>query len=113
MNIIKSTQNLTKKDRYHMIEDPGVKSISSLEDGAILNYQAFILYSDINSDGDEVELLSLKTEEGAYVTNSSTFIEGFKRALEIFEDDESEINQIKVIQGKSKNNRTYYQCSVL
>lgn len=112
MNIIKSSPNLTKKDRYKMIEDPAVRSISSIEEKTALKYESFILYTDINSDGDEVELLSIKCEEGVYATNSKTFIDGFKRALEIFDDDESEINIINVIPGKSKNNRTFYQCSI-
>lgn len=110
MNIIKTTSGLSNMDQYKMIKDASIKSISSLEDNTVLTYEAYILYNDIDKDGEEIQLLSIKTAEGVYATNSKTFIEDFTDALEIL--DESDITTITVLKGTSKSNRTYYRCSI-
>lgn len=110
MNIIKSTSGLSKMDQYKMIKDAGIQSISSLEDKTVLTFEAYILYSDIDKEGEEIQLLSIKTAEGVYATNSKTFIEDFTDALDIL--DESDITTVTVLKGQSKANRTYYRCSI-
>ena len=109
MEIIKKTEGLTNMDQYQMIMDPAVKAIKSVADQT-LTYQAFILYTDLDKDGNEVELLALKTEEGNFTTNSKTFIEDFKKALDIL--SEAEIGHVVVKADKSKSDRTYYRCSI-
>lgn len=110
MEIIKKTEGLGKMDLYKMVLDSGVKPIKSVA-GSQLTYEAYCLYSDIDNNGNEVELLAIKAQEGCFTTNSKTFIEDFKKALEFL--DESDITTIFVKADKSKSDRTYYRCSIL
>ena len=72
----------------------------------VLDLTAWCLYEDTNSDGEEVELFAMRTEDGdTFATNSSTFIRAFREILDIFNPDE--VKRLKVMNGVSKNNRTF------
>lgn len=110
MNVIKASTDLSKSEIYKMTHDPKVKKIKEAG-GEVLTLKGFIHYTDVNSNGDEVELLSINTEEGVYATNSKTFIAQFLDLMDYSEKEDMPVHRFEVLEDKSKAGRTFYQCS--
>lgn len=109
MEIIETNKELTKEEKYFLTKAQDVQKMTEAVDQT-LDLVAWAIYKDYNSDGEEVELFSMLTEDGdKFATNSSTFISAFREILDIFEP--SEVKRIKVMSGTSKNNRTYVTCA--
>ena len=107
----KSSDALTKIELYKMTQDPEAISLKNVEDITIDLLQ-WVIYSDTNSNGNDVEILSMMDINGSvYATNSSTFISSFNKALDFFGDEK--FSKIKVIHGQSKNGRNYVDCSII
>lgn len=108
MEIIKQSSNeLSKMDIYALTKSP---EISKMKDaaGQVLEIAAWVEYKDVNKDGEEREILSIRTSDNdTLATNSRTFIEAFNDCIDIFGDD---LKQIKVSTGTSRNGRTYLVC---
>lgn len=108
MNILKQyPENLDKKTVFRMTEEDTLK-MSDVE-GQELKVDAFVLYEDLNRDGEEVELLSIMSGEEVYSTVSKTFIEKFKKIDAKFSADGY---SILVEGGTSKAGRHYLSCKV-
>lgn len=109
MEIIATNKELTKEEKYFLTKAQDVQKMTEAV-GQTLDLEAWAIYKDHNSDGEEVELFSMLTEDGdKFATNSQTFISAFREILDIFEPEE--IKRIKVMDGTSKNNRTYVTCA--
>lgn len=109
MEVLEKNKELTKEELYFLTKAQDVQKMTEAVD-QILDLTAWAIYTDKNADGKEVELFSMRTEEGeTYATNSSTFIGAFREILDIFEP--SEVKRIKVMSGTSKNNRTFVTCA--
>ena len=108
MEIIVANKELTKKETYFLTKTQDTQKMTEAADQT-LDLELWCLYKDHNSDGEEVELFSMRTAEGeTYATNSPTFIAAFRDILDVFEP--GEITRLKVMSGTSKNNRTYITC---
>lgn len=109
MEVLEKNKELTKEELYFLTKAQDVQKMTEAVD-QVLDLTAWAIYTDKNADGKEVELFSMRTEEGeTYATNSSTFIGAFREILDIFEP--SEVKRIKVMSGTSKNNRTFVTCA--
>lgn len=109
MEILEANKELTKKEVYFLTKTQDALKMTEAAD-QILDLVSWAIYKDHNADGEEVELFSMRTEEGeTYATNSPTFISAFRDILDVFEP--SEVTKIKVMTGTSKNNRTYITCA--
>ena len=109
MEIIVANKELTKEEKYFLTKAQDVQKMTEAVD-QVLDLQAWAIYTDHNSDGEEVELFAMLTEDGdKFATNSPTFIGAFREILDIFEPDE--VKRLKVMSGTSKNNRTYITCA--
>lgn len=107
----KSSDTLTKIELYKMTQDPQTISLKNTED-IIIDLAQWVLYTDINSAGNDIEILSMMDTEGkVYATNSSTFIASFTKALDFFEGES--FSKIQVIHGQSKSGRNYVDCSII
>lgn len=110
MNIINQSGELTKMQLYKMTE--GKKSIS-VKDAVGLTFRvwAWCEYEDQNERGDKSHVLSILATDGSvYTTVSDVFRRSFMRILEVFGDD---LPEIEILEGQTKNNRTYYDCTAI
>ena len=112
MKIIKSkNEKLTVKEQYLMSMNPEIRRMRDAE-GTVIPVENWMLYSDVDKDGNEQILLSiLSAENVAYATNSKTFIESFLELRDMFLDSGEEITAVKVIGGQSKAGRHFITCA--
>ena len=104
MEIIKQSNNLSKKDVYVLSRSPKIQRMSD-NVGAQISVNQYMLYSDVSGDGTkEVTILSISNGESVYATNSPTAIREFEEILNIMD---GEPFAVEIISGSSKNNRTY------
>lgn len=109
MKVLEQNKELTKEEIYFLTKAQDVQKMSEAVD-QILDLTAWCIYLDTNADDQEVELFSMRTEDGdTFATNSATFIRAFREILDIFEP--SEVKRLKVMNGVSKNNRTFITCA--
>ena len=110
MNIINQSRELTKMEIYKLTE--GKKTIS-VKDAVGLTFRvdAWCVYEDQNEKGDKSHVLSILATDGCvYTTVSEVFRKSFMRILQVFGDD---LPEIEILDGESKNNRTYYDCTAI
>lgn len=114
MEIIrKSSETINPMEFYKMTQNSKNISLKDTEDITI-NIISWVVYSDINASGNEVELISIIDDQGlVYVTNSKTFRESFIKAVDFFEQNNSSFSVIKVIHGKSKAGRNFIDCEII
>ena len=114
MNIIaKSSTVVSAHDLYNLIQAPGREKLTAAK-GAILTLASWVYFTDIDSKGDEVALMSMTTDDGkTYTTNSSTFCRDFGNAVEMYKEFGEEFTKIQVVTGTSKNGREYITCKVI
>lgn len=104
MQIINSTEGLSKKDIYAMTHGTGMKKMSDNE-GAVIPVAKFVTYADVNKDGELVEILSIMDDKGnVYATNSPTAMKEFEFIRTLMGDDPF---AVVVVKGTSKNGRIY------
>lgn len=109
MNIIKkSNENLTNKDLYFLLTDKSVKKLSDCA-GKTISIIDWVLYEDVRRDTGEVQkVLSIKTSDGTFATNSPSCIESFEKIAECFDKD---FSKISIVKNKSRMGREYLDCS--
>ena len=109
MEFLATNKELTKEEKYFLTKAQDVQKMTEAVD-QILDLSAWAIYKDKNADGEEVELFAMLTEDGdKFATNSATFIAAFREILDIFEPEE--VKRLKVMNGVSKNNRTFVTCA--
>ena len=109
MEFLATNKELTKEEKYFLTKAQDVQKMTEAVDQT-LDLVAWAIYTDHNSDGEEVELFSMRTDENeTFATNSPTFIRAFREILDIFQPEE--VKRIKVMNGVSKNNRTFVTCA--
>ena len=109
MEVLVANKDLSKEEVYFLTKAQDVQKMAEAVD-QILDVSAWCIYLDKNADGEEVELFSMRTDDGeTFATNSPTFIRAFREILDIFEPEE--VKRIKVMNGVSKNNRTFVTCA--
>ena len=110
MTITKTSRELTKKESYKTTLDPTIKKMRDIV-GAQIAVSAFVLYTDVNSDGKENEILSVMDDDGVvYATNSPTFKKDFAKIYEIMDGEDF---SIEVISGTSKAGREFITCTLM
>lgn len=100
-------ENMNAKLKYDMIKAPDIGKLSE-QVGQVLQLTAYILHEEADQNGEIVEVLNIRDEDGkVYATNSKVFIREFKTVCEIVNDDMSQINHIEIIGAKTKGGRQY------
>lgn len=98
---------------YRMTHGKNTVSINKLDDEQLENdypVSAWLVYTDVNSKGEDVEILSILTESGLILAaQSKTFKESFFDIVDI-------VGQrpfaIRVLSGTSKAGRRYMDCDL-
>lgn len=105
MEIIKSSRELTKKEKYMLMQAPISKKMVDA-DGSRIEVKAWAIYTDANNEGEEKEILAILTpDDEVFATVSPTFKTDFLKMCEIFGAEE--IGAVKVCTGTSKAGRTF------
>lgn len=115
MKIIKNyPATLDLRQTYNLTRNPDSRPMKNLE-GASFNCEAFALYTDVNSKGEEQEILSILTNEGdTFSTISSTFKRDFSAIVDMCADFNTDLSsvEIAVVGGESKAGRHYIGCKM-
>lgn len=114
MYIIAKSANITNPmDMYNLTKSPERTKLSEVS-GQVLELDKWLVYSEPNSKGEEVTLVSLTTKDGkAYTSNSITFIRDFTSAVTMFAEFGAEFRTIQVMNGRSKAGREFITCKVI
>lgn len=98
---------------YKMTRGKTTVSVNKLDDDQLDNdfsVSAWLLYTDVNSKGEDVEILSVLTESGLVLAaQSKTFKESFFDIVDIVGDRPF---SIRVLSGTSKSGRRYMDCDL-
>lgn len=110
MNIIKCTENLNMKDKYDLTRNPETERMSNHKD-EVLSVDQFMIREEENpKTGELVTIVSIKSGNEVYATNSSVFVREFTALVGMAEEANETIHHIKVVGGHSKNNRDFISC---
>lgn len=99
---------LDKKTAFKMTQEEAIKLADC--EGQVLQIDAYVLYEDTNSKGDEITLLAVLSDNKIYGTLSNTFIDKF---LKIANEFKEEGFSIEVVGGTSKAGRHYISCKLV
>lgn len=98
---------------YKMTRGKTSVSVNKLDDDQLDNdfaVSAWLIYTDVNSKGEDVEILSVLTESGLVLAaQSKTFKESFFDIVDIVGDRPY---SIRVLSGTSKSGRRYMDCDL-
>lgn len=98
---------------YKMTRGKTTVSVNKLDDDQLDNdfsVSAWLTYTDVNSKGEDVEILSVLTESGLVLAaQSKTFKESFFDIVDIVGDRPF---SIRVLSGTSKSGRRYMDCDL-
>lgn len=98
---------------YKMTRGKTTVSVNKLDDEQLdqdYSVSAWLIYTDVNSKGEDVEILSVLTESGLVLAaQSKTFKESFFDIVDIVGDRPF---SIRVLSGTSKSGRRYMDCGL-
>lgn len=110
MKIIETSKDLTAKDKYFLTMSPSVQKMKD-QISQRIEVSKWCVYEDLNSKGEEQTILSIATPENEiFATNSKTFMDDFRRMVDVFAEDDIEVTAIQVISGTSKAGREFITC---
>lgn len=114
MNIINKSANVASSfDLYKLVQSPERKKLTDIK-GQTITLDKWVLYTELDKDGNEMKLLALTDSDGsAYCTNSATFCRSFESAVTMFAQFGEEFHEIQITTGTSKNGRDYIDCVVV
>lgn len=108
MNIIETSKELNKKEEYLLTLNRNMISVKDIEDGTKIEFEDYAIYEDINSRGENVEILTILTpSKDVYCTKSSTFKRSFKDMYNMM--DGEKFTLIKT-SGTTNAGRPYVDC---
>lgn len=113
--IVSYPETLDLKTAYALTRNPENQNMKNLE-GSTFGVKAYALYEDVNSKGENQEVLALLTDDDeTYSTISPTFKKDFADILDMAEQYNTNLKDISVavIGGESKNGRHYIGCKMV
>lgn len=110
MEIIKMSKNVEGADLYFLTTSPEIRKMTTVR-GETLALDKWVLFADADrKTGEMRKILSIKSGDEMYATNSATFIESFEAMLECFAKTGLDVHHIYVATGTSKGGREYIIC---
>ena len=110
MEIIKMSKNVEGADLYFLTTSPEIEKMTSVK-GQTLALDKWALFADADrKTGEMRKILSVKSGDKMYATNSVTFIESFETMMACFDKMGLEVHHIRVTIGTSKGGREFINC---
>lgn len=108
MNIVEKSRDFNKVEEYLMTLSKDCISVKDVDDGEVIPVNGYIIYEDINSKDEQVNILSIITpDKKVYSTQSATFKESFRNMFSMM--DGQPFSVIKK-SGTTKAGRPYVDC---
>lgn len=108
MEIITSSRELTKQEKYFLTKAQNIQKMSAVKNQRV-EMDLWCIYQDLNQDGEEQRIFSMRTPEGeVYATNSPSFLRTFEDILDCF--DVEDIKALQILPGTSKAGREFLTC---
>lgn len=108
MEIIEQSRQFSKPELYKLTRGTSVNVKDAI--GVEFEVSGYVKYHEINSKGDDVEVLAVLSKDGkVYSTISPTFKREFQYIVDLMEGDPY---AIRVIGGLTKNNRDFVSCEL-
>ena len=113
MEILKKKNNNDKASTlYNMLHGTSRLPLKDF-DGDLMELANYIVYTDVNQDGDPMTCVTLREPDGTtWTTNGQTFVRDFMTILEACESCQEELDKIRIVDGKSKKGRTFRTCEM-
>lgn len=110
MTILEKSGDLSKRTIFKLTEGKNTTKVSDAV-GMQIKVSCWIIYEDVDARGETMEVLSIQGSDGEiYTTISNVFKKSFDRIVETFGDEDIEII---ILDGQTKNGRTYYDCTIV
>lgn len=110
MIIKEKSKEFTKSELYKMTKSPSIISVNNVEDNTELEVAGYLVFTDTNSNGEDVEILSIMGTDGiVWCTQSETFKKNFLDIYSIFDGD---IFTIVKLSGATKSGRPFVNCDL-
>ena len=110
MEIIKMSKNVEGADLYFLTTSPEIQKMTTVK-GGTLALDKWVLFADEDRKSGEMRrVLSIKSGDKMYATNSETFIESFKTMMACFDKMGLDVHHIRVSTGTSKGGREFINC---
>ena len=110
MKILNASRELSKREEYKLTAGKGVQKIQD-STGLVIDVDIWAEYEDVNAKGETVKVLSIMDKDGSiYTTVSETFKRSFYQIVEKWAGED--LPGILVLEGSTKNGRTYYDCTI-
>lgn len=108
MQIIEQSKEFTKAETYKLTRGQSVNMKDAI--GTKIEPVGYLKYREVNSRGEEVEILAILAKDGTvFSTMSLTFKREFEYIWELMDGDDF---AIEVIGGITKSNRDYVSCTL-
>ena len=104
MNLSNLNEEVDKKTTYLMTKAKGIKPISELDDGTVLEITHICDFTDEDRNGNEIQIQTYMTQDGVYCTQSKTFIGDIEDICDIFQGEPIEVVKMT---GKTKAGRDF------
>lgn len=110
MNIVKTSRELNKVEKYRMTQDSGIVSLKDVADETLIEVDAFLIFEDAKNDGSTAVILSILDKNGSvYSCQSATFKTSFLTIAEIMDGEDFSVIKKS---GTSRANRPFIDCSL-
>lgn len=98
---------------YNMAHGQSRKPLKDFT-GDIMEVDNFIIYTDVNIDGEVMTFVSIRETDGTtWTTNGATFVREFMAIVEAVESCGESLNAIKIVDGVSKKGRPFRTCEMV
>ena len=104
------SKNVEGADLYFLTTSPEIQKMTTAK-GQTLALDKWALFSDEDrKTGEMRRVLSIKSGDKMYATNSATFIDSFAAMLECFAKTGLDVHHIRVTTGTSNSGREFINC---
>lgn len=108
MEIINKSREFNKAETYKLTRGTSINAKDAI--GKEFGVDGYIIYNEVNSKGEEVEILAILSTEGDVISTMSTT---FKREFDfIHELMDGDPYTIRVIGGTTKSGRDFVSCEL-
>lgn len=112
MKIIKSyPEEMSFEVMYKLTLDDDVSRMREAV-GTTLDIEAYVIREDMRNDN-KTKIIALMASNGAYATNSNTFISDFEAIVELCEKTGRTLRTISVEEGQSAKGRSFLKCKFI
>lgn len=110
MNITERSREFDKVEEYLLTLSKDAMSLKDVEDATVIPVAGYLVYEDINSKDEEVEILSIITPTNeVYSCQSATFKKSFKQMWDLMGGQSFSIIKTS---GTTKAGRPYIDCTL-